>query len=458
MRVIRSIISNIPTLLFAIALSLVVWVVAVLQSDPVETRILEIPVETVGKPADATIVGRPPDSVFITIEGPVSALDQTFPEDFSAVIDLSDAPYSESEIEIVVIGGSEQIEIQNKLPESATIRLDQIVTQEIPVILQVRGEVARGHRFGDIVVEPNTIRITGQAQRVNQLSESRVTVFVDDAREDIIEQRRPTFYDLDGNVASVVGLTVDPEDVEIILPVVEMAGFAEKPITVRWDGEPAQGYRLLDVSVEPSSVQVTGSPALLEGLRLQTEAIDISGLSETQTLSTGLDIPDGISLVDVQPIFVTVVIESILSSDIVQRPVEVRALEEGYEAILDPEEARVFLFGPLPILDTMTEEDVRVTVDLFGLLTGTHVLEPFVSLAVDGIEVRSTQPPAITVIISKSITVTEEITDSASLIELNTLMVSIGQADRPVKTYSSLPASQIAAEIPRAPRIFRRET
>jgi YbbR domain-containing protein len=210
--------------------------------------------------------------------------------------------------------------------------------------------------------------------------------------------------------------------------------------------------------VEPISVQVTGSPALLEGLRLQTEAIDISGLSETQTLSTGLDIPDGISLVDVQPIFVTVVIESILSSDIVKRPVEVRALEEGYEAILDPEEARVFLFGPLPILDTMTEEDVRVTVDLFGLLTGTHVLEPFVSLAVDGIEVRSTQPPAITVIISRSITVTKEITDSASLIELNPILVSIDQSDRPFGAYSSLLESQVAAAIPQAPGIYRRET
>lgn len=458
MRIARSILANMPTLLFAIALSLVVWVVATLQSDPVETRILEIPVEHVGLPADATLVGRPPDSVFITIEAPVSVLDETSADDFSAVVDLSDVPYGEAEVEIVVSGGSDQIEIQDKLPESATLRLDQIVTREIPVILQIRGEVPRGHRLGNVVLEPETIRVTGQAQRVNQLSESRVTVFVDDAREDFTEQRSPTFYDVNGNVASVVGLSVDPQEVEVILPVVELAGFAEKPITVVWDGEPAQGYRLLDVSVEPSSVQVTGAPDLLEGLRMQTEPIDISGLSETQTLSTGLDVPDGISLVDVEPIFVTVVIESILSSDIVQRPVEARALEEGYEAILDPEEARVFLFGPLPILDTMTEEDVRVTVDLFGLLTGTHVLEPFVSLAVDGIEVRSTQPPAITVIISRSITVTEEITDSTSLIDLNPIM-SLGEPyGQLANALDSTSSPAIFAALPQAPGIIRRDT
>ena len=418
MRILRFAISNIPTLIFAVALAVVVWAAAIRAADPVESRILEIPVEVLGKPADAILIGRPPESVFVTVEGAISALDQFSQADFSAVIDLSEAPYGESEIEITVTGGSDQIEIQNQFPESATLRLDQIVTQEIPVSLQVRGEVARGHRIGDVVVEPDIIQVTGSAERVNQLSESRVTVFIDDAREDVIEQRRPTFFDVDGNVASVVGLTVVPEEVEVVLPVVEMAGFAEKPITVRWDGEPASGYRLMDVTVEPGSVEVTGLPTLLEGLRVQTDAIDISGLDETQTLSTGLALPSGISMIDVQPVFVTVVIEPIFSSDIVQRPVELRALEEDYEAVVDPEEVRVFLYGPLPILDTLTEEDIRVTVDLSGLLTGTHVLEPFVSLAVEGIEVRSTQPPAITVIISSSITVTEEITDTLTLINL----------------------------------------
>ncbi len=455
MRFLRFVVSNIPTLLFAVALAVVIWAAAIRQADPVESRIIEIPVEIVGKPADAIVIGRTPDSVFITIEGAVSALDQISPADFSAVIDLSDIPYGESEIEIIVSGGSEQIEIQNQFPESTTLRLDQIVTREIPVSLQIRGEVARGHRIGEVVVEPDVIQVTGPAERVNQLSESRVTVFVDDDREDIIEQRQPTFFDVDGNVASVVGLTVVPSEVEVVLPIVQMAGFAEKPITVRWDGEPASGYRLMDVTVDPVSVQVTGLPALLEGLRVQTDAIDITGLNETQTLSTGLKLPEGISMIDVQPVFVTVVIEPIFSSDIVQRPVELRALEEGFEAIVDPEEVRVFLYGPLPILDTMTEEDVRVTVDLFGLITGTHVLEPFVSLVVEGIEVRSTQPPAVTVILSASITVTEELTDTGSLIDLETFYLTIDTNDSGSSSWVNLELQPQVALIPQGPTPHR---
>jgi YbbR domain-containing protein len=423
MRYVRSIFSSFTTLLLALVLAVFIWATAVRANDPVETSTLEVTVEVVGRPADTEVVGRPPESVLITIQGPLSALEQISPADFNATIDLSDVPYGEAEVPIQIGGGQELVEVLSVFPETAQLQLEQIITRDIPVVLQVRGEVARGHRIGDERVEPDAIRVSGPADRVNQLEEGRVIVFVDNAREDISELRRPTFYDTQGDVASVVGLTLSPSEVEVIVPVIELAGFAEKPITVNWVGEPAPGYRLLDVKVEPSSVQVTGAPAELEGLRIQTEPIDITGLIETATLQAALDLPDGVGLVDIQPLSVTVEIEPILTSSVVQRPVEVRALGEGLEAILDPEEVRVFLFGPLPTLDSLAEDDVRVTVDLLNLITGTHVVEPFVSVSADEVEIRSTQPAQITVIISGTITDTTDIESPVSLIGDGFLLV-----------------------------------
>jgi hypothetical protein len=126
-------------------------------------------------------------------------------------------------------------------------------------------------------------------------------------------------------------------------------------------------------------------------------------------------------MVDVQPIIVTVEIEPILTSDVVRRLVEVRALGEGLEAIVDPEQVRVFLFGPLSVLDSLAEDDIRVTVDLLNLITGTYVLEPFVSVSAEEIEVRSTQPAVVTVIITRVVTVTKVITGTESLTETESL-------------------------------------
>ena len=423
MQTIRRLIANITTLLLALVLALIIWAAAVRAGDPVETRILEIGVESVGVPPQATLLTRPPQTVFITIEGSESAIADIAPADFEAIVDLSELPYAEVEvpIQVVFLGEDDQVSIISQSPESTIVRMEQIITRDIPISVHIRGDVARGHRLGETRLEPKLVQVTGPAPRVSELSEGRVTIFVDDAREDITEERTPTFYDSEGNVASVVGLTVSPDEVVVIIPVIELAGFAEKPITVNWVGEPAPGYRLLDVKAEPTSVQVTGAPAELEGLRIQTEPVDISGLEESDTFQVALDLPDGIRMVDVQPIVVTVEIEPILTSDVVRRPVEIRALGEGLEAIVDPEQVRVFLFGPLSVLDSLAEDDIRVTVDLLNLITGTYVLEPFVSVSAEEIEVRSTQPAVVTVIITRVVTVTKVITGTESLTETETL-------------------------------------
>ncbi len=409
----RGLAAVLPTVL---TLAIIIWAAAVRANDPVETHTFEIPVDVVGKAADAEVINHPPESALITIEGPSSALAQAPQSEFRGQIDLSDMAYGEAEVPIDVQVEFEQVEIVSVFPETAQIRLDQIISRDVPVVLQVRGEVPRGHRLGVARVEPETVQVTGSADRVNQFAESRVVLFVDDAREDITEMRHPTFYDLEGNVASTAGLTVSPEEVETIVPVIELAGFAEKPISALWTGEPAPGHRLLDVRVEPGSIQVTGTPAQLETLFVQTEPIDITGLTESLTQQVSLDLPEGITPVDLQPVFVTVEVVPIRTSSVVQRPVEVRALEEGLVAIVEPPEVRVFMFGPLPVLESLADDDVRVTVDVLGLLTGTHVLEPLVTVSASEIEVRSTQPAQVTVIITGVITKTETITPSATLL------------------------------------------
>jgi YbbR domain-containing protein len=406
-RVLRAIGSTLPSLILALLLALVIWATAIRASDPTETRAFEIGVETVNRPADATLVNRPPEVVLITVEGPTSALDRTTPGDYRAVIDLTDVPYGESEVSIRVEGGQEQVVVGSVYPAVAEVRLEQIVTREVPVMLDLRGEVARGHALRETQLEPGTVQISGPSSRVDQVEAGQVVVFLDNSREGLTELRRPIYYDAQGNVVSVVGLTVNPTEVEVIIDVEELEGFAEKPITVNWTGEPAPGYRLLDVRVEPNSIQVSGPPGELDSVRVETEPIDISGLSESETREVALDLPAGVTPLELEPVIVTVVIEPILTSAAVQEPVEIRALGEGLTATLDPPELRVFLFGPLPVLDSLEEDDVRVTLDLLNREPGEYIMQPIVTVRAQDVTVRSTQPAEITVIISETLTATE---------------------------------------------------
>ena len=192
------------------------------------------------------------------------------------------------------------------------------------------------------------------------------------------------------------------------IPVEESADFAEKFIEVNWSGTPANGYRLLGINVFPPSVLVQGLPTRLSQItQISTEPIDITGLTGTFTQTVTLALPAGISLDEVQVVSVVVEIEPIFTTSVYNRPIEVIGLSRDLTAALKPDQVRVVLFGPLPVLDSLSEDEVRVTVDVFGLTAGTYNLEPDVDLPERGIELRSVQPPLVTVSITANITDTQ---------------------------------------------------
>ena len=71
-------------------------------------------------------------------------------------------------------------------------------------------------------------------------------------------------------------------------------------------------------------------------------------------------------------------------------------------------------FGPLPVLDSLAENDVRVVVDLFGMSPGVYSIEPEVIVPDRGIEIRSVQPAAVTVTISEVASAIDETTLAAA--------------------------------------------
>lgn len=418
-RLIKSLAANVATLGLALILAVLIWGVAVRESDPPDLVQFEVPVQELGRPEDRMISGIP-STVVIGVEGPSSTLSQLAQDDFSAIVDLAEAPPGESIVPIQVQYDQRIANLSWQVPEQVTINVERIVTRDIPVEIEVRGDVARGYAMGTPVADPEMITVSGLGSRVESLAEARVTIILEQPQQDVIRTRRPTFYDRQGNVVSTANLNPETEEVVITIPVEQLAGYAAKPIIVEWEGEPAQGYRLLDVNVEPDSVLVTGNPTQLDQLsRLRTELIDITGLRESQSFPVTLNLPDGIELNEVQPIVVEIEIEPILTTSILRKVPEIRAMGEGLTMTTELEEVRVFLYGPLDKLDSLVEEDIRVTLDLFGLDAGTHSLEPDADVFVNDIEVRSMQPPELTVTLTRTLTTTEEITASETATPLS---------------------------------------
>jgi len=399
----RDALTNIATFLLALLLAVLIWSSAVQTQDPIRTRFLEVPLQYVGLPANTTLVGGDPrTTVQIRLEGPDSVLRGVDPADFTAIADLSRVESGQpASVDIAVTSRNPAATISFITPEQVDVQLEQQVVRDVPVELDLRGSVARGHEQGTPLLEPRTIRVAGPESRVNALDFALVTVFLNSAVETVVESSQPIFYDNTGQVASVNGLDLDTGEVTVTVPVEESAGFADKLITVEWTGEPAPGYRLLSVTADPPSVLVEGRPAQVNRLTsVKTEPIDINGLTESFQQLAVLDLPDGISVDPEQTVTVRIEVEPILTTSTVNRVPEPRGLRGGYEAVVEPPQVRVVLFGPLPVLDALAEDDVRVALDLFGMEPGVYSVEPDVIVPDRGIEVRSVQPSAVTVTIS----------------------------------------------------------
>jgi len=407
-KIVRSFLSNFLTFLLSLLLAILIWLNASQENDPTRLQSFQIPIDFIGQPENSTLVASDENMVFV-VEAPSSVMNQLTPADFTAVVDLSQVALGEDVVvDVNVQPKVRGVTITSPSPNQVTVRLEQLVTRQIPVVLDIRGSVARGHTQGDPLVDPQNITVVGTEAQVDRLDSARVTVFLNNVSETVVASPAPIFYDRQGRVASTSGLkSVSNEEVKVTIPVQESADFAEKFIEVDWRGAPADGYRLLSINVTPPSVLVQGVPTRLNQItQIKTEPIDITGLTETFTQTVTLDLPEGITLDEVQVVSVSVEIEPILTTGVYNRPAEVQGLDEGLTATVDPEEVRVVLFGPLPALDTLSEDEVRVTVDAFGLLTGTYSLEPSVSLPDRGIELRSVQPQLVTVNITGTITET----------------------------------------------------
>ncbi len=428
----RAILSNLFTLLLSLTLAILIWVNAQQSNDPVRSEFMTIPVDIINQPEDSILIEPPADerlNTQIVFDGPASAISQLTPGDFSAVLDLSNIPVGEKSIAIInILPNVPDITLRTSQIE-IDVFLEKLVEREIPVTLDLRGDVARGHVQGTPLVDPAAITVSGPASSVNELDFARVTVFLNNEAEDVIVSRQPIFYDQLGRIASVRTLDLSADQVDITIPVIESANYAEKFIDVDIVGEPAPGYRVLSLKVTPLSVLVRGRQTLLEQLdRVQTEPIDITGLKEPFRQQVTLALPDGVTQDEVEEIFVDIDIQPFYTTDTYNPAVAVQGVGEGLVASIEPEFVRVVLFGPLPVLESLLDEEVGVTIDLFGLITGTYSLEPDVSFPDRGIELRSVQPSQVTVTITRAVTATNELTGTLPITETGALPLPLQTA------------------------------
>ncbi len=402
----RWISQNYRTFLWAFALAIAVWISAVTSADPDETRSLQspIPVEIIGQSPNLVLSSNVPKEVALTLRAPRSVWDliESDPNIVRAILDLSGLSSGEHEIELQIQVNARPVQIVSVAPSIISFSLEPLIKQTFDLDLTLSGEAAVGYQIGEAALEPLQVVVSGAQSQVERVKRARVSVNINGVRENYDQSL--TVEVLDEKGQKVEGVSVSPEAVHVVLPVSQQGGYRDVAVKVVIVGRVASGYRLTDLSVFPPVVTIFSTdPQLVGNLPgvVETQPLDLQNAQDDINTRLAINLPIGISIIGEQTVLIRAGVSPIESSvTLAGEKIEIIGLENGLTAQISPTTVDVIISGPLSLLDSLTRQGVRATVDLTGLAAGTYQITPKVEILISDVIVESILPNTVEVIIS----------------------------------------------------------
>jgi len=394
--------------LWAFALALAVWLAAVTASDPDQVRIYPAPIniQIVGQNSGLIIKGDVPHQVEITLRAPRSVWDQLTAKSDSvrAILDLSGLKQGEYQLDLQIQVDERPVQIMKVNPATVSLTLEPLVTKTFPLKLYVAGQPAVGYQAGNPTLDVQQVVVRGAQSLVARVKQVSVSVNLDEAREGISSSIPIIATDETGQALD--GMNLQPETARVSLPVSQVSGFRDMAVKVVVRGQVSDGYRLDNITVSPPVVTVYSTdPELVNSLpgAVETQPLDLHNVNSNINTRLGLDLPSDVSVIGDPYVTIQADISAIQSSlTLSGEQVEITGLPRAMSAQISPTSVDVIISGPLPLLDTLTHQDVRIIVDVTGLGEGSHPLTPTVQMLVSNLQVESVLPETVEVILSSN--------------------------------------------------------
>jgi len=393
---------NIGTLILALVLAIVVWISAVTAANPNVERTRTVSLDIVGLDPDMLIVGNVPTQVRVALEAPSSVMDSMNASEnaVQAWVDVAglEPGTHDLTVQVQVNSAFRPVRQGAVIPELVEISLEPLLTRSYPISMEITGDPAVGYQKGPLVVEPSSVTVSGAASLVTQIENVGASVDISGVTETV--ERNVSLVAVNEQGEPVSGVNVTPTEVSVTQPIFLQGGYRNVIVRVETVGQPADGYKLTNITVSPLNVVVFSSdPQLVNDLPgyVETEPVDLTGAIDDIDTYVAIILPEGITLVGDQFVLVQVSIAAIEGSLKMSLPVIPVGLLPIQAALISPETVDVILSGPVPILDAMTPEDVRVIVDMADLELGVYQLEPQVEVIPDRVIVESVVPSTVEV-------------------------------------------------------------
>ena len=404
---------NFGLAVLSVALAFGVWMLIIDTEHPTRTGVfpVDIPVEPVNMPEGLTL-GGPLGDVALRIEADEDLWDQFTAGDFKATVNLLGAQIGTQDVEVQVepLGernGLRIIEVIPTLhaagapPGTVRVELKPLVSQVVPVSLDLVGAPLIGYEPSTPNVEPEQVVVSGPEDLVGRVAAAVASVDLSGVVTDVRQTYSLVPRDDSGFI--VAGVTLDPSSVDIEITVEQKRFSRLVVVSPSLEGSPAAGYNVTSVELDPPSVTLLGPLELLNVTSfVVTDDVDITGATSDITRIVNLvGLASGVSISGSGAVTVRISIAAGEGEATFGVAPQWTGLASDLRVVSVTSLVEVALQGELPTLRNVSPDQVTVSVDLSGLGAGSHRLEPQVE-APGRLEVADISPTSVEVVLESA--------------------------------------------------------
>lgn len=399
---------NIGLKVLSIFMAAFLWLLVVNISDPIDTRTFRGVSVTVQHGEIITNKGKTyqvtdeTKTVNVIVEAKGSILKDIKQEDIVAIADMRELELQTMVPVSVSINGLESYEYESATatPRNIQIEVEDSARNNFPIIVATEGTVRDGYVIAKTTPVPDSIQVDGPKSLVSRISRvvakadvsglSRATnrisadIIMYGENDEIIDQ-----FLLTNNNLGDEGAFVD----------VELYSTKTVPVQIDTNGiEPAEGYTLSGLVYEPQTMEVYGPDEALENveeLQIPASAFTLNNISSREKLTIDIQqyLPEDIKLVDENANLIAITVNvAPIGTTILDIPVASIEIKNASEDLIlsygDIEDIQVSFQGTEEVLNNLTLDKVRASIDLKGKKAGTYDV-PVQFIMPDGVELMN---------------------------------------------------------------------
>ena len=400
-RIIGRLVHNWPLKLAAVGLATLLYGGLVVSQSTRTLSDIVIPVDA---------AGIPQDSFLLTSVDPVTEIRYFAPSgtrplssDFEASIDLSGIQPGSGphRVPVRVVSIDDRITVVGVQPAAVTVDLDRLGQKQVDVQVD-HGPTPNGLELGAEVVSPSRVQVAGPASVIERVVAARASVIIQPSGIDV--DRDVELVAIDDLGDAVGQVDVEPTSAHVTIPVFSNRETRTLPVNPVVTGDPAAGFEIASVTVDPPVALVEGdADQLAQLVRVDTVQIPMTGVSSDRAVDVGLDLPTGVLPVGGGRIKVTITLRPVTATRTFSAGVRLIGAGRGLSYALDTDRVLVTIGGSVADLDRLSGTALVVDLDVAGLQPGAKtvpvslVLPPgatLVSASPSNVIVTVTAPPA----------------------------------------------------------------